>query len=214
MPRITAAREQAVRQRIVDAAIAVFGELGYRRATIQDVVVASGLSVGAVYTHFTSKEELFLIACRYEADRQKADLRARLEQMEFVGDRLRAAADWAIDSALVTGDVRNVLLRGWAEAAGSPELRELLHDRRTEMVTFAQVILAEAVARDELPRWIDVDGVANAFVTLIDGLILRGSETGRVEPEEARREVAALLQLLLAAPRRLPPGAALPFEDW
>jgi len=61
MPRVTVAHEQAVRQRIVEAAIRVFGEMDYQRATVQDVVRASGLSVGAVYTYFKSKEELFLV---------------------------------------------------------------------------------------------------------------------------------------------------------
>ncbi len=47
--------------------------MGYQRATIQDVVRASGLSVGAVYTHFRNKEELFLVACACEVEAQKAE---------------------------------------------------------------------------------------------------------------------------------------------
>ena len=81
MPRVTVAHEQAVRQRIIDAAIGVFGEMGYQRATVQDVVRASGLSVGAVYTHFKNKEELFLVACACEVEAQKADLRLRLAEV-------------------------------------------------------------------------------------------------------------------------------------
>ena len=55
MPRITAEHEQAVRDRIVRAALAVFGEHGFHRATMQDIVRESGLSVGAIYTYFKSK---------------------------------------------------------------------------------------------------------------------------------------------------------------
>ena len=102
MPRVTAAHEQAVRQRIVDAAIRVFGEMGYQRATVQDVVRASGLSVGAVYTHFKNKEELFLVACACEVEPQKADLRLRLAELGSVTDRLRTAIDFAVDSAVPT----------------------------------------------------------------------------------------------------------------
>ncbi len=60
MPRISAAHEQQVRDRIVRAAIDVFAEKGYHRATIADVVRESGLSVGAIYTYFSGKDELFL----------------------------------------------------------------------------------------------------------------------------------------------------------
>jgi len=59
MPRVSAAHEQAVRDRIVAAAIRVFTDRGYG-ATVKDVVRDSGLSVGAIYTYFKSKEELFL----------------------------------------------------------------------------------------------------------------------------------------------------------
>ena len=39
-------------------------ERGYHRATMQDVVRASGLSVGAIYTYFDGKDELFLAVLR------------------------------------------------------------------------------------------------------------------------------------------------------
>src|SRR5262245_43286078 len=63
MPRISPAHEQQVRDRIIAAAVSVFAEKGYHRATISDVVQRSGLSVGAIYTHFRNKEELFLHSC-------------------------------------------------------------------------------------------------------------------------------------------------------
>ena len=50
MPRVSAQHEQAVRDRIVRAAIEVFAEHGFHRATMQDIVRKSGLSVGAIYT--------------------------------------------------------------------------------------------------------------------------------------------------------------------
>ena len=54
MPRVSARHEQEVRDRIVRAALAVFAEHGFHRATMQDIVRASGLSVGAIYTYFRS----------------------------------------------------------------------------------------------------------------------------------------------------------------
>src|SRR5580765_3516273 len=68
LPRVTAQHEQEVRSRIVRAANDVFGSLGYHRATMRDVVAASGLSVGAIYTFFGSKDELFLACCDFTAE--------------------------------------------------------------------------------------------------------------------------------------------------
>ena len=59
MPRISAAHEQEVRDRIVAAAVRVFSDKGFHSSTIADVCRESGLSVGAIYTYFPSKEALF-----------------------------------------------------------------------------------------------------------------------------------------------------------
>jgi AcrR family transcriptional regulator len=208
MPRVTVAHEQAVRQRIVDAAIDVFGDMGYQRATVQDVVRASGLSVGAVYTYFKNKEELFLVACACEVDRQKADLRLRMAELGPVTDRLRAAIDFAVGSAVLGVNERSVRAHAWMVADESPDLRQVLRDRRTEMVAFSRFVLQEALVRGELPAWIDADGIATAFVTLIDGFVVRALEEGTVSEEDARREAYALLELLVGAPTAIPSAVA------
>ncbi|MEA2519822.1 MAG: hypothetical protein QOF49_1902, partial [Chloroflexota bacterium] len=63
MPRVSAQHEQEVRDRIVRAALTVFATHGFHRATMQDIVRASGLSVGAIYTYFRSKSDLILAGC-------------------------------------------------------------------------------------------------------------------------------------------------------
>jgi AcrR family transcriptional regulator len=48
------------RDRILDAALSVFADKGYHRATVDDIVRASSTSKGAVYHHFPNKEAVFL----------------------------------------------------------------------------------------------------------------------------------------------------------
>jgi AcrR family transcriptional regulator len=55
-------REQtkaANRSAILDAAREVFGELGFEAATVRDIIRRTGLSVGAFYNYYRSKEEVF-----------------------------------------------------------------------------------------------------------------------------------------------------------
>ena len=49
--------EQTV-EKILNAAAALFAEKGYAHTTLQDIIDATGLSKGAVYHHFQSKEEI------------------------------------------------------------------------------------------------------------------------------------------------------------
>src|ERR1035437_4077730 len=206
MPRVSVAHDHSVRQRILAAAVKVFFERVYQKATVQDVVRASGLSVGAVYTYFKNKEELFLVACTCEVSAEKADLRLRMAELGSVTDRLRAAVNFAIESAVADGFEQGVRIHSWTVAQESPELRQVLRDRRTEMVAFSRFVLADALGRGELATWIDADALASAFVTLIDGFAVRAIETGSLTAEDARREAYAFLELLVGAPAQLPPA--------
>src|SRR5437763_17218899 len=50
------------RERILDAAMEMFARYGYRRASMDQVAEAAGLTRQAVYHHFQSKEALFRAA--------------------------------------------------------------------------------------------------------------------------------------------------------
>jgi AcrR family transcriptional regulator len=63
MPKQRLTREDkraANRARILQAARKVFGRRGYHAATIEEIADEAGLSNGAVYYNFESKEDLFL----------------------------------------------------------------------------------------------------------------------------------------------------------
>lgn len=46
------------KQRILEAALALFGERGFRRVTIDDIAARAGITKGAVYYYFTDKNDL------------------------------------------------------------------------------------------------------------------------------------------------------------
>ena len=48
------------RSEILEAALRIFVSKGYADTRMDDIVVATGLSKGALYHHFSSKRELFL----------------------------------------------------------------------------------------------------------------------------------------------------------
>lgn len=48
------------RQRVIDVAISEFAAKGYSATNINDIAKKSGISIGAMYSYFASKEDLFL----------------------------------------------------------------------------------------------------------------------------------------------------------
>jgi AcrR family transcriptional regulator len=209
VPRLSPAQEQQVRDRIIRAAVEVFAEKGYHRATIADVVARSGLSVGAIYTHFTGKEELFLQSCDLMSGQGLDELAIRLAPLTSAAERLRAAIAYYVETIDefqgAPGQVG--LVRAWAEAGEEPGVRDMLVRRRERLFGAAQLLLREGIARGELPAWLDVDGLARGFMALLDGLLLQRIEAGDgYRPEESIRRATAVLDAVLASAKAERPG--------
>lgn len=58
MPKVSEAHKTAVRESLIRAAIDCLEEKGYERTTTRDIMARAGLSAGAFYHYFGSKEEL------------------------------------------------------------------------------------------------------------------------------------------------------------
>src|SRR5258708_8266107 len=75
------ARGEATRRKILDAAEAVFGEMGYYEASVSEITRKAGVAQGTFYIYFPSKREIFV------------------ELVEDIGKRLRAFTNEAIAGA-------------------------------------------------------------------------------------------------------------------
>jgi len=74
-------------EKLTEAALALFAEAGYERATVDRIVAEAGFSKGAFYAHFESKEELFLHILE-----QRLDL--NLRRVQALCRRESSARDW------------------------------------------------------------------------------------------------------------------------
>ncbi|HEY7131843.1 MAG TPA: TetR/AcrR family transcriptional regulator [Candidatus Limnocylindrales bacterium] len=222
MPRVSQEHEQAVRDRIVRAALQVFAERGFHRATMQDIVRASGLSVGAIYTYFKSKSDLILAGCDLITDQELAQLQERLAAVTGYRDRLAAAVGYWFDNLAVEQSGAGsgfLLLQAWAEVETDPAIREMLVRRRRETVTATVLLLQEGVMRGELPAWLDVASIAEAFSALLDGMLVQAAEEGAAyRRSDHERRILALVETLLAAraaeaPEPIRAAPAVPYES-
>ena len=202
MPRVSAAHEQEVRDRILAAAARVFAEKGYHSSTIADVVRESGLSVGAIYTYFTGKDELIRLACDGIAARGLDELATRLAPATTTAERLAIAIRLYIETIDEHDGAPGQLslVQAWAEADREPGVREMLAGRRERLAGAGQLLLRQGVISGELPAWLDVDAVTRGFLALLDGLMLQRIEAGDAyRPADLERRATAIVELLLGA---------------
>src|SRR5918996_2720895 len=69
MPKISDEAKRARREAILDAARRCFAEHGYEGATVARLEAGTGLSRGAIFNYFESKEQLFLVLADRDAER-------------------------------------------------------------------------------------------------------------------------------------------------
>ena len=62
MPRLTDATKAARRAQIIEAAVSCFLEKGYTNTSMSDIIKASELSSGSIYSHFSGKEDILISA--------------------------------------------------------------------------------------------------------------------------------------------------------
>lgn len=177
MPRITPERRDAKRAEIVAAARHCFSRNGFHQTSMPDIATAAGVSAGAPYRYFASKEEIIL-AIAGDA------FRLIFEPVE----RMAADADAASVADLVAASLEALSAETVTDAAGRPvPVEELL---RCAVQTWSELLRNDAV------RARAVAGFESVRRSIADAL-RRGQAAGVVpptaDPERGARLVMGLL---------------------
>jgi AcrR family transcriptional regulator len=84
---VTQRRARDTRSTLLEAALAVFTDVGYTEANVADVVARAGSSVGSMYHHFGGKADLFLALYDEHQSRQEARADAAVRQARAAGEQ-------------------------------------------------------------------------------------------------------------------------------
>ncbi|MET8995842.1 TetR family transcriptional regulator [Amycolatopsis sp. NPDC004169] len=177
MPRVTQAHLDARRRQILDAARARFATHGFARTSMTDLVEASGLSIGAIYRYFKSKDEIVAAICEQSTQALPAELTAASVR-EFV-EHIRTLAH-AEDHARLVAQI-------YAEAAVSPPLADLVHRQLDDL-------RAEVAALLPGREPADAARIAEAFVALCHGYTQQLAVRGDVDPAPFTSALVAIIE--------------------
>ena len=173
MPKVTVEHKEARRRQVLDAALDCFEAKGLHGTTMQDIITASGLSAGAIYTYFASKDAIIEAI----ADERHHTERALLEDALAVGDPLEAFRDFLARYFAWLADPdeqrrRRVNVQVWAEALHNPKIEQVITEGLApiEPVTNAMVAAQRA---GQLPAHIDPEAFSRAVLALIQGFVLQ-----------------------------------------
>lgn len=179
----TAPAVSPARERILEAAERVVGDVGAARMTLESVAQAAGVSKGGLLYHFPTKEALLgALAKRYVEGMVDCVEQAKTGMGETRSHDLRACIVGLLDPQ-ARAKVRGMGAALFAAAANDLTLLEVIRER---IANFARQ-LEES----------NVDFARAAIVTLaIDGLIMRESlRISCFTDEQRERVVQQLLQI-------------------
>jgi AcrR family transcriptional regulator len=121
-------RRAATHGRLVDATTKVVARRGFHAATVDEIAEEAGYSVGALYSNFDGKDDLFLAVF----DGHLRWYEERLEQAAEADDQERAFRDW-MRAADDDPDQLLIFVEFWAYAVRRPKLRRSFAKRMAEM---------------------------------------------------------------------------------
>ena len=150
--RLTRPEAQALtRRRLMDAAADVFGEKGFRAAALADVADRAGYTIGAVYSNFASKDELFHALMRERLRMAEEGLAAEFRDDESSAARSTGTAEDRIE--------RELDRMAAAEDAVPPRWWRLLYEYRAyaaaDPAAWAELSDADRRCREIIARYIE-----------------------------------------------------------
>jgi len=187
MPKISDEKRAARRMQILDAARACFQKNGLHATTMEDIIRASGLSAGAVYSYFKGKDELILAAVTTSLGTLRALLEPLLKAEPLpppvkLTERIMSTID---DFSKREGyDLKRIALLGWSEAQRNENLHATM---RGFYAAFRDLLAGTALRWKEeglLHDGASPDDVAKALLAVILGFVVEAAIVGDVGPKD------------------------------
>ncbi len=196
MPRVSEAHRQNRRRQILDAAIECFAQHGFQRTTMEDIIREAGLSAGAIYSYFQSKNQIIETLADQRHEREKRILEAALKRGEWaasVRELFRIFSSELLASSSVRKE-RRLVIHLWAEALCNRKLLTLIRRGNNQPLKLLSDAIAQAQKSGQLPGALNPEAVARVLIAMFYGLILQQAwdeRTGVAECAKAAQAIVA-----------------------
>ncbi|TCR67472.1 TetR/AcrR family transcriptional regulator [Bosea sp. BK604] len=184
MPKISDEKRAARRAQILEAAWSCFQREGLHATTMDDIIRASGLSAGAVYSYYPSKDKLIMAAVTTSLSGLSALIEPILkaEPPPSPDDFVRqVTATIAGFTARDGYDLKRIALLGWSEAQRNERLRETMRGFylafRGRLADLVGSWRRSGLVGESVPE----QDMAKALMSIILGFVVQAAILGDVD---------------------------------
>jgi len=189
-----AERSEATRKALVDIGRKLFAKRGYADVGTEEIVRRAGVTRGALYHHFSGKEDLFrAVAEQVEEEMTRKSAEAALAHQD-PWEQQRAGWEAFLDACLDPA-VQRIILLDAPSVLGPKAWREIASKYGLALVQFGLLSLMEAGLIEEQP----VDPLAHLVIGALSeaAVVIAQAE----DTEAARTEMGAALERLMVGLR-------------
>ena len=185
MPRVSAEHLAGRRAEILAAAARCFAADGFHAASMADVIAASGLSAGAVYRYFRSKEDIIGAVADAALTAADADFSALLAEKatpspaDAVAVLVRSLEAQGSDARAGDVDITRIMVQVWAEALRDPALRDLAGSALRRILGHLVEVARRWQDAGRMPADTAPDRVAAAMLALVQGFLIQRALVGK-----------------------------------
>jgi AcrR family transcriptional regulator len=159
------------KNQITEAAIAVFTRRGFKDATMDDIVAESGLSKGALYWYYKSKDEIIGAILEYFFKREFADLRGLLDAPGSAREHLHRVIESTIAEIKRMKPLLPIFYEFYALALRNKTVRKALQQYFSEYLAILTPLIQQGIDRGEFCS-VNAEQVALAAGAAVEGALL------------------------------------------
>ena len=207
MPKLKPEVQTARRERILGAAERCFARSGFHRTSMHDICREAGVSPGALYVYFDSKEALIAGIC----ERDRAEFAERFDNLANAPDFMQALRELGEQYFLDNPDKdHRMCVDIGLESTRNPRVGEILRRFDRYILDSFEKLFAQMKNDGRIAPALDAPAVARAFLLIADGMFWRRAVDREFDPGMV---MPAVLQLMRALLNPAPPPGTVPEND-
>jgi TetR/AcrR family transcriptional repressor of uid operon len=190
MPKLKPDTQRARREHILEAAEVCFARAGFHRTTMQDICKEAGVSPGALYVYFDSKEALIAGICERERAEFAENFAALAAAPDFLGTLAALGEEYFVNQP---AHKRLMCVEIGLESTRNPRVAEIF-SRIDSFINESFLRLFQQL-KDEgrIAPALDVPSLTRAFTVICDGMFWQRAIDPTFNP---RAVIPTILQLI------------------
>jgi AcrR family transcriptional regulator len=183
----------ATRAAILEATVALIGELGWGQVTMRKIAARAGVPHGAISYHFQGKDDLLRKAAVSGTLRALAEPLAMARAAGGIQEMVEGTLGWFMSGGLQDPSVA-LLLETARQSTRDPALREPLAAEMRKFRAALTELVQQGQESGHVNRDAPASGVATMVAALLDGLLLHLILDPELDLQDAADAVRTLLR--------------------